>query len=311
MARIVSTVLVVALLAATAAAFALTQGLKRQKSPIFGTDVDKVFSPVCTCETDSATIAFKLRKADRIDVAIVDGSNRVVRTIVRERELGKGPVQIEWNGRDDAGVVLPEGDYRPRVHLDRAHRTIRLPNPITLDTTAPTVELVKYAPRAFSPDGDGRAESVTFRYRLSEPARGMLFINGRRRVLQLFAREADSLTWYGKLRGKSLRAGTYTAQIGAFDPAGNRAERSQPFELVIRYVALGRDRVTVGPGERFTIPVSSDAERVRWTLGGRSGTARPGPLRLQAPLQAGEYTLFVSANGRGARVPVIVREPAP
>lgn len=309
MARIVSTVLVVALLAATAAAFALTQGLKRQKSPIFGTDVDKVFSPVCRCDTDSATIAFKLRKPDRIDVAIVDGSDRVVRTIVRERELGKGPVAIEWNGRDDAGILLPEGDYRPRVHLDRARRTIRLPNPITLDVTAPKVELVASAPLVFSPDGDRRADSVTFRYRLSEPGRGMLFVNGKRRVLQLFAREADSLTWYGKVRGKSLRAGAYEAQIGAFDPAGNRAERSKPVELVIRYVELGRDRVSVGAGERFTIPVSSDARRVRWMLGGRSGTARPGSLRLQAPLQAGRFTLFVSANGRGARVPVIVQEP--
>lgn len=308
MARIVSTVLVVALLAATAAAFALTQGLKRQKSPIFGTDVDKVFSPVCRCKTDRATIAFKLRKPDRIDVAIVDEADQVVRTVVRERELGKGPVAIEWDGRDDAGAVLPEGEYRPRVHLDRAHRTIRLPNPITLDVTAPTVELVTYAPRVFSPDGDRRADSVTFRYRLSEPGRGMLFVNGKRRVLQLFAREADSLTWYGKLRGKSLRAGTYQAQIGAFDPAGNRAERSQPVELVIRYVALGRDVVTVAPGERFMIPVSSDARRVRWTFGGRKGTARPGSLRLQAPLQTGDFTLFVSANGRGARVPVLVRE---
>jgi hypothetical protein len=308
-ARIVSTVLVVALLAATAAAFALTQGLKRQKSPIFGTDVDKVFSPVCECDTDSATIAFKLRNPDRIDVAIVDGADRVVRTIVRERELPGGPVVVEWNGRDDAGILLPEGSYRPRVHLDRAHRTIRLPNPIRLDVTAPVIERVAAAPRIFSPDGDRRADSVTFSYRLTEPGRAMLFVNGKRRVLQLFAREADSLTWYGKVRGKSLRAGTYQAQLGAFDPAGNRAERTSPIELVIRYVDLGRDRVTVTPGQRFTIPVSSDARRVRWTLGGRSGTAPPGSLRLQAPLRTGQFTLYVSANGHAARVAVVVREP--
>ena len=48
-ARIASTVLVVALLAATAAAFALTQGLKNQPSPIFGTKVD------AACSRRSAT----------------------------------------------------------------------------------------------------------------------------------------------------------------------------------------------------------------------------------------------------------------
>ena len=110
MARIASTVLVVALLAATAAAFALTQGLKLQKSPIFGTRVQPVFSPVCECDRETASIAFKLRKSSRLDVAIVDGG-KVVRTIERGRNYPKGPVEIEWDGRDDAGRVLPEGEY--------------------------------------------------------------------------------------------------------------------------------------------------------------------------------------------------------
>src|ERR687897_3396783 len=97
-------VLVVALLAATAAAFALTQGLKNQPAGIFGTEVPRdVFSPVCGCESDLATITFKLREADRLDVSIVDGSERVVRTIERGREYERGPVEIEWDGRDDAG----------------------------------------------------------------------------------------------------------------------------------------------------------------------------------------------------------------
>ena len=69
-----STALVVALLAATAAAFVLTQGLKSQPSPIRGTKVDDVFSPVCACDTETASIAFRLREADRLDVGIVDGA---------------------------------------------------------------------------------------------------------------------------------------------------------------------------------------------------------------------------------------------
>ena len=116
MARIASTVLVVALLAATAAAFALTQGLKLQKSPIFGTRVQPVFSPVCECDRETARIAFKLRKSSRLDVSIVDGGE-VVRTIVRGRRYPEGPVELEWDGRDDAGRVMPEGEYLPRVHV--------------------------------------------------------------------------------------------------------------------------------------------------------------------------------------------------
>lgn len=46
MPRLIATALVLALLAATVAAFAITERLKLERSPIYGTKVDKIFSPV-------------------------------------------------------------------------------------------------------------------------------------------------------------------------------------------------------------------------------------------------------------------------
>ena len=309
MARIASTVLVVALLAATAAAFALTQGLKSQPSPIFGTEPGDVFSPVCGCDTRTATIAFKLREDDTLDVAIVDGGE-VVRTIERGRDYDRGPVQIEWDGRDDSGRLLPEGEYLPRVHLREDRSTITLPNPIRIDVTPPRLELLPVRRRVFSPDGDRRADRVTFRYRLDEPGRAMLLVDGKRRVRTKFARTEDKLEWFGKVGGRALPAGTYTARVAAFDPAGNVGARSRPITIVIRYVALGRDRISVPAGARFAVRVSSDARTVRWEFGGRSSVVRPGTLRLRAPLQTGRFTLAVTANGHTVRAAVFVREPA-
>jgi hypothetical protein len=309
-ARIASTVLVVALLAATAAAFALTQGLKSQPSPIFGTDVDEEFSPVCGCDTKTATIAFRLREADRLDVAIVDGGE-VVRTIERGRAYGRGPVEIEWDGRDDAGRLLPEGEYEPRIHSRDERWTITLPNPMRVDVTPPRLELLPVRRRVISPDGDGRADLVTFRYRLNEPGKGMLFVDGKRRVLTLFARTEDKFEWFGKVGGRALASGTYAARVAAVDPAGNVSALSRPVAIVIRYVALGRDRISVASGASFAVRVSADARRVRWELGGRSGVARPGTLRLRAPVQKGRFTLAVTANGHTARAAVFVRERSP
>ena len=310
MARIASTVLVVALLAATAAAFALTQGLKLQKSPIFGTDVQPVFSPTCKpgCDSDQALIAFKLREPTRIDVSIVDGGE-VVRTIERNRSYPAGPVAIEWDGRNDAGEILPEGEYRPRIHVHSGRQTITLPNPIRIDVTAPVLQDASVQPRVVSPDGDRRSDRVTVRYRLNEPGRGMLFVDGRRRALTRFPRTEETIVWSGKVGGRPVPAGVYELQLAAFDPAGNRTERTTPIPVLIRYVTLGRDRIPVSAGARFAVRVSSDAPRVRWTLGGRSGFARPGTLRLRAPLQKGRFTLTVSANGHTARAAVFVREP--
>jgi hypothetical protein len=79
---------------------------------------------------------------------------------------------------------------------------------------------------------------------------------------------------------------------------------------VLRYVALGRDRIVVTAGRRFAVRVSSDARTLRWRLGGRGGIASPGTLRLRAPLQKGTFTLVVSANGHAAGARVFVREPS-
>ena len=298
----------VALLAATAAAFVLTQGLKSQPSPIRGTQVDDVFSPVCACDTETAEIAFRLREADRVDVEIVDG-DRVVRTIEDGRSYPRGRVSVEWDGRDDAGEVLPEGDYQPRVRLAEAHQTITLPNPIRIDVTPPAIASAVAGPLVISPDGDRRRDSVAVRYRIDEPAKGLLYVDGIKRVETRFPREADSLRWYGRIDGEPVEQGTYALALRARDPAGNVGNVVRFPALVVRFVALGRDQIDAVAGRRFAVRVSSDARRVRWTLGRRSGVAAPGTLRIRAPLQKGRYTLTVTANGHAARAAVFVREP--
>ena len=52
------------LLIGTAAAFAITEKLKLEKSPITGTFVSSAFSPVCGCARDKANISVKFRHKD-------------------------------------------------------------------------------------------------------------------------------------------------------------------------------------------------------------------------------------------------------
>lgn len=307
MARIASTALVVALLAATAAAFALTEGLKLERSPIVGTAVAKVFSPVCRCKTRTASIAFRLRKADTVGLSIVDSGGKVVDVVVADERFAPGRVELAWDGLSGAGTPFPEGRYRPRVHLRDAHRTIVLPNPITLDTTPPRVLAADVAPEVISPDGDRRSDAVRVRYRLSEPARAVLYVRGAKRVEQRFARERDALAWFGIVRGKPVRRGLYPLTLAARDPAGNLGEPVPIGRLTVRFVTLGRDRIVVRAGTRLAVRVSADATTIRWRLRGRAGTARPGTLVLRAPEQPGRYTLYVSASGHAAKAAVIVR----
>ena len=64
--------IVLALLGATAAAFAVTERLKLERSPVTGTRVDRVFSPVCECARDVAVISIVLRRRETVTLDILE-----------------------------------------------------------------------------------------------------------------------------------------------------------------------------------------------------------------------------------------------
>jgi hypothetical protein len=300
-----SILLVVALVGGTAAAFGITERLKLERSPVFAPRIDKVFSPVCDCPKALAKIRFSLRKADRITVVMVDRSGDPVRRLLASRDYPAGPVSVSWDGRDDAGRIVSESSYRPRVHLDHDRRTIVFPNPIAVDVTPPRLAIAGVRPRAFSPDRDGRNELVRVAYRVDEPAHALLFVNGVQRVRGRFQRREDALQWFGKVDGHALPAGRYELSLAAEDLAGNVSRRTAPVAVEIRYIELARDLVRVRARTRFGIGVRTDARSFRWRFAGGTGTARPGVLVLRAP-RPGRYRLFVETRGHADSAVVIV-----
>lgn len=305
--RIAPAALVAALLVATSAAFVVTEKLKLTRSPIVGPTVAKVFSPICDCATSTAEIRFRLRTPDRVSVEIVDSKGRVVRELARDRPQGRRFVRYVWDGRGSDGRVVGEGTYKPRIHLDRQRRTIVMPNRIRVDTTPPRVTSFTARPTVISPDGDGRSDRAKIRYRVDERAVVELYVGGVRALRRLGTRTSGTMDWFGTAAGEPLPEGVYTLRLVARDLAGNLGPRSGSRTVRILFVALGRERVVTMPGGRFAILAVSQARTLRWRLGKRTGTARPGTLRLRAPTRPGRYTLEVHANGHVARARVVVR----
>jgi hypothetical protein len=307
--RLPQTLVVLALLGATAAAFAITERLKLERSPVTGTRVDKVFSPVCECARNVAEISFVLRQRTRVTVDLLDRHGEPVRTLVEDRPEPAGRVVYTWDGRDEAERVVPEGIYRPRVQLRRHGRTIVLPNPIRVDTTPPRIRAIRVFPRVFSPDGDGRRDRVTARYAIDEPAFAMLLVDGRRRALERRRKTEGKLVWNGRVNGRLVRPGTYELQLRAVDRAGNRSLSTRPVAVRVRFVELSRERVEVVAGRRFSVRVSTDARSYRWRFAGRTGVETRRVLVLRAPEVPGTYALYAAVGSRAARADVAVREP--
>ncbi len=304
-ARYAPAVLVAALLVAAGVAFLHTESLKLETSPIRQTRVTKSFSPVCRCDTSKARIAFRLPKPDVLSVSIADASGTDVRQLAAERP-GDGPVAFVWNGRDDSGRVVPDGLYRARVRLDLREKTFVLPNLIRVDAQRPGVEVVSTRPRVFSPDGDRRSDRVTVRYRVNERAAALLYVDGVRRVVGASLRPTGELVWYGKVGARSLPARRYALALVAVDAAGNRSLPVKAGPVRIRYVEIASPVLHAKAAGVLRVRVLTDARRVDWRIGKRTGVGKAPVFRIRAPAQPGRYRIVVSVGGHRATAPVIV-----
>jgi len=309
--RALPSALVVALLAATAAAFALTERAKLELSPIYGTQPAQVFSPDSKDERKkNAHISFRVRKTESIDVWIEDSSGRKIDTLLTHRGVHpRELVQLVWDSFTPAGVGVPDGTYRAVVKLERSHRTIAMPSEIKVYTSPPRITAApatKYP--IISPDGDGHADAFRVPYEVNEPAHAILLLRGKQVVYTNGQKQKGTLVWNGKVPGssKGLPAGRYVLSIAARDRAGNQSTGVRFAIGQVRYVTLARNRVVVRPGGRFALRVSTDAPQVDWLLHGRRGTLPRGTLRLRAPRSAGVYRLYVSAAGHTAVCSVVV-----
>lgn len=308
MARHALTLLVAGVLVATATAFAVTERLKLEDSPVLATHIDGLFSPVCTkcpAESRSAEIRFRLRREESITLDIADSSGAIIRRGIGRGVFGQASHVFAWDGRDDSGRVVADGLYKAELTLEDENRTFEFPKEIRVDTTPPTIEVTRPPRPVFSPDGDGRFDSVDIRYRFSEPAYSRLYVDGR--LLQAPSgrrRASGARQWYGR----SASPGDHRLALTAQDLAGNVAPSTREFTVRIRYVELPKRRYVVS-GRTLRLRVSTDVKRLQWRLGGRGGTVRKRVFTIPVPSRAGRYPLTVTANGRSARATVVVRRP--
>ena len=311
MARVLPSVLVIALLAATAAAFALTERAKLELSPIYGTQQAQVFSPDSKDPAKKvAHIRFHVRKSESIDVWVEDSHGNKLDTLLSHRSVRpRQLVRLVWDSFTPAGVGVPDGTYHAVVKLERSHRTIVMPSDIKVDTSPPHITArpsTKYP--IISPDGDGHADLFRIPYEVSEPAHAVLLLRGKQVVYTNGQKTKGTLVWNGKAPGsaKSLPPGRYVLTIAARDRAGNQSTGVRIAIGQVRYLTLAHTRVVVRPGGRFALRVSTDAPQVEWLLHGRHGSLPRGTLHLRAPQSAGVYRLYLTVGSHTAVCSVVV-----
>jgi hypothetical protein len=302
-------VLALALIAATAAAFAWTESLKLERLPVVGPRFPESFSPVCVCPTETAKLRLRFRVTDTVDADILDAGGEVVRSL-GERRVRPGLVTFEWDGRNDQGQVVPDGPYRLRVELEDKRRTIVVPDRILVDTVPPEILDMEVGRVAFSPDGDGYADVVGVDYEADGPAAPLLYVGDQLALERPVRRARSALLWDGTVDGEVLVPGTYRLALRVRDPAGNISSPSERDLVELRYITLSAGVFRVPFGGRLVFGVDTDAPRWGWrlqrirggklrkvVLDGESSGAREAIRLRRSEVQPGRYQLQVYLLG--------------
>lgn len=327
-----------ALLLATFGAFFVTQRLKNEPRVVRTLSLTNLFSPNGDKRREEATIRFRLEsRSDDVSVTIIDSADDTVRRLVRERHVpAERKLRFTWDGRDDAGRVVPDGSYRVRIGLRKQGRSAILVKSIRLDTTPPrpVVQVVNpagtRAPLVVAP-----GTLVRFRYlggsapkRLAP--RFVVYrsdLNPPRIVARLVgARGSRSAVWDGLVAARPAEPGTYFVAARVRDrasntgtspplrPAARGAPPSRP-GITVRGLAVQPPSVPVSGGARARFFVDARGQSYRWRIrrvGATRGrarfrTVRSPVLSVFAPRGTGVYLMEVRTKLRRATVPFAVQ----
>jgi hypothetical protein len=326
------------LVAGTLAAFLVTQRLKQTPRLVQTLSVTDVYSPKIGYR--KAGIRIRLKRTDDATVSVLNEDGDVVRRLVRNRRYRAGvPVQLLWNGRDDAGAIVPDGPYRVRVGLRRQGRSVTLLDEIRIDGTPPRPIVRVQRPA-------GARGPLIFPLRGGEPVRFEVSnarIVGKPiyRVYRTDLRKRKAVTrlpaapgategeWNGAIAGaRRPPEGTYVIAAQVRDRAGNVGS-SFPFSrpragdppggagVTVRYLAGQAPPRAVAGGRRATVFVDARRAPYRWRLHrlGQTetlvrGRSRNPLLSVRAPRRpSGVYLLELRTARDRATVPIYVNGP--
>ena len=118
-----------------------------------------IFSPDGDGNKDTFPIQQQGSVEDKWTASIIGSDKRTVRSI---DTLNAAPADFAWDGKDNAGELVPDGIYTYRISaVDRAGNSAsRSISNIIVDTIKPSVG-ISISARAFSPNGDGVKDTIT------------------------------------------------------------------------------------------------------------------------------------------------------
>ncbi len=181
-----------------------------------------LISPDGDANTDYADVTYLLRRAASVTATVIDESGAPLQTLFREQRQSARRQRWPWTA---LGIV--DGRYTLRISArDDYGKTTRGDVAILVDRT---LGWLAASPSVFSPNGDGRLDTITFTFGLAQPATVSIRIlqAGRQVALLLSGTLAPGLhqvVWNGQTPIGLAPDGNYDLEVDAADSLASTSE---------------------------------------------------------------------------------------
>ncbi len=314
-------------------AFFAAQELKSAPSVVQRFQIKyRVISPNRDGRFDRQRVSFRLKRADTVDVAVVDDQGDTVKELasgLRMAAYAQLTPSLVWDGTDERGREVPDGTYRVRITLRDQGRNVIVPRAFRVDRTAPVPVVASVGPeRGRGPELLPRPDGKPARIRLQAPAR-----RGRLLIFRTWPRPPELvrtiavpdgetlISWDGRADdGRRAAPGTYVVVAETRDVAGNIGTSvpldadglpSVPYGqtlpgrggITVRRLVVQPPLLPVRAGRRVTIGVDARRRSYAWTVRRvgaeplREGTATRPLVAVRTPAANSGAYVFTARRG--------------
>ena len=273
---------------------------------------DPAISPNGDGVRDRATLGFTLSQTATWRLDIRDDAGNLVRHMTGEGKV----VETTWAGRDDAGVLQPDGVYTLQVDATSADGEARsATDTVLIDTVAPDIKSATVTPDPFSPNGDGQDDGAVLAFEPGEAGTARSSVVAEdgtvlRRITgwKAVTTAVQTFTWDGRISSSTgLRAapeGEAILLLELRDPAGNTAtvRRRVTVDRTLKLTSISRKTFSPnGDGLHDAVTLSFRLTRpadVTVTVVRSRATVKTMPLgRLAAGTRTVDWDGAVSDGG--------------
>jgi flagellar hook assembly protein FlgD len=182
-----------------------------------------LFSPNRDGTLDEIAVFYGLSEKATVSAEVLNGAGQSVRTLMRELPQTAGQHTAAWDGRDQGGNVVADGNYTIKVTAAGTLQSVNQTTSVTVDNTPPSLIIANFPPTQTT-------RTATFQLEGTTSSDATVFVNNDPAPVLVDATGTFRVT-------RQLLEGSNIITVRASDSAGNTNQAES--EVVLRTAPPG------------------------------------------------------------------------